>query len=380
MGLCLVALLLLSTLPAGAAKPQPEKVRLTRSGIWMVAMDGPRVAYVSGGRVRVWNVATGATSAVAGSYTNAAHINVASELAIAGRRVAWIRRQDYGNTEMGEKLFTAAVPGAAEKIAQGYIFGRETSAVAVGHWIAGAAGAGKTLAVSTWKSDDAATSEEKLALITPKGLRTIARGPGAIVSAAVNDGHIATLRSLAAWPADDPSTPTSEPTVGVYSTGGTLLREIVLDTPVPPQPPCPDCGADVGASTMFNSVALSGKRLVVLTQTNPETPGSSTYTTTLEVYDWTTGALLQTWPVVNTPWAGNSAPALFASGRLAAVQGRNQLQLIDLTTGKRTAIVTANAYRAMAMDALGLVYVAPRGGQRGKLVFLPAAKLAGLVG
>ncbi len=372
--------LLVASAQAGAAKPQPNRVKRTDAGIWMVAMDGPRVAYVSNGRIDVWNVATGATSVVAGRYSNAARTNTASELAIAGTRVAWIKRQDFGNTEMGEKLYTAPIAGRARMIKHGYIFGRETSAHAVGGWIAGVAGGAKVLAVSTWKSNDATTSSEKLSLITPSGLRPIARGPGAIVATAVNSGHITVLRSLAAWPADDPSTPTSEPTVGIYSAGGKLLREIVLDTPVPPQPPCGDCGPDIGASTRFNSVALSGDRLVVLTQTNPETARSSTYTTKLEVFDWTTGVLLQTWPVANTPQAGNVAPALSASGRLAALQGRNRLQLIDLTTGKDVTIATSpGSYRAMAMDARGLVYVAPGQGKHGKLVFVPTTKLLAML-
>jgi hypothetical protein len=378
-GMSVLAVVLVLSASAGAAGSPVGKVKQTAASIWTLAMDGPRVAYASAGRIYVWDVATGATSVVKGSYSNARHTYVASELAIAGSRVAWIKRQDFGNTEMGEKLFTAAVPGRARRIAQGYIFGRETSAHAVGHWIAGVAGSGTVLAVSTWKSDDAATSNEKLSLITTSGLRPIARGPGAIVAAAVNSGHIAVLRSLAAWPADDPSTPTSEPTVGIYSAGGKLLREIVLDTPVPPQPPCPDCGPDVGASTMFNSLALSGSRLVVLTQTNPETPGSSTYTTKLEVYDWTTGTLLQTWPIALTPYSGNVPPALSAYGRLAAVQGRNRLQLIDLTTGQNATIPTAGAYRAMALDARGLVYAASGQGEHGKLVFVPIAKALALV-
>ena len=381
VGLSLTALLLLFCAPAGAARQQAEKAKLTGSRIWMVAMDGPRVAYVSAARIYVWNVRTGATSVVRGTYSNAAHTALPAELAIAGTRVAWIRHQAYGNTELGEKIFTAPVGGRVKVIGQGHVFGRETSVNGAGRWIAGVAGSGSVLAVSTWSSDRGATSNEALNLITSRGLRRIAGGPGAIVTASVDGGRIAVLRSLAAWPADDPSTPTSEPSVGVYSAGGKLLREITPDTPVPPQPPCPDCGPDPGASTMFNSVALSGNRLVVLTQTNPETAGSSAYTTKLEVYDWTTGALLQTWPIVLRPWAGNVAPPVAASGRFVAVAGRSNLLLLNRTTGREVSIPTAaDACRAMALDALGLVYSAPAGAGHGKLVFVPTAKLTRRLG
>lgn len=369
--------LVVASAQAGAAKPDASKVKQTAKPVSMVAMDGPRVAYVSDGRIYGWNVATGATSVVAGRYSNAARTNTASELAIAGTRVAWIKRQGFGNTEMGEKLYTAPTTGRARLIKQGYIFGREDSAHAVGGWIAGVAGGGKVLAVSTWKSDDATTSKEKLSLVTSTGLRSIVTGPGAIVAQSVSDGHIAVLRSLAAWPADEPSTPSSEPSVGIYSTGGKLLRAIVLDTPVTPPPTCGDCVSY--GSTMFNSLALSGNRLVVLTQTNPET-GSSGYTTKLEIYDWTTGALLHTWPIVLRPWAANVAPALAAHGRLAGVEGRNKLLLFDLTTGKDVTIATSpGSYRAMAMDARGLVYVAPSGAKHGKLVFVPTTKLLAML-
>ena len=92
-GLAVVAILLLCAAQAAAAKPQPNKVKPTVSGVTALAMDWPRVAYASGGRIYVWNVVTGATSVVKGNYSNAAHTVNASEVAIAGTRVAWIKRQ-----------------------------------------------------------------------------------------------------------------------------------------------------------------------------------------------------------------------------------------------------------------------------------------------
>jgi hypothetical protein len=369
-----LALLLFATQAGAAAKSQPGKVKQTASGVSTLAVAWPRVAYASGGRIHVWNVATGATSVVKGDYSNATHSIDAAQVAIAGTRVAWIKRVGYGNTEAGEKLYSASVAGSAHMRKQGYIFGRQDSARAVGGWIAGVVGSGNVLAVSTWKSDRAATSNAKLSRITPTGLHSIVTGPGAIVAQSANGGHIAVLRSIAAWPADEPSTPTTQPTVGIYSTGGRLLGQIELATPIPPPPSCGDCVAF--PSTMFNSVALSGDRLVALTETNPWFPASR-WTTKLEVYDWKTGSLLQTWPVAFNPYANNAAAPLAAHGRFAAVVGK-RLHVLDLTTGKEVMSAPASGGPA-ALDSHGLVYAA-RHGRSGKLVFVPMSKLLAAAG
>jgi hypothetical protein len=375
--LALVALaLLVASAQAATAKPQPTKVKVTPQWISRLAMDGPRVAYASGGRIHVWNVVTGATSVVTGDYSNATHSIDAAEVAIAGTRVAWIKRVGYGNTELGEKLYSASIAGRAHIRKQGYIFAREDSAHSVGGWIAGVVGSGNVLAVSTWKANRATSSNEKLSLITPTALRTIVTGPGAIVSQSANNGHVAVLRSIAAWPADEPSTPTTQPTVGVYSTAGNLLRNIVVSTPVPQAPPCPDCADGGYPSTIQNSVALSGDRLVVLTETCPK-PGSSPWTTTLQVYEWTTGSLLQSWPVVFKPYGINAAAPLAAFGRFAAVVGK-RVHVIDLTTGKEI-MTTASSGSSAALNSRGLVYAAPQG-RGGKIVFVPMSRLLALAG
>jgi hypothetical protein len=367
---------LVASAQAGTAKSQPNKVKPTPQWVRTLAMDWPRVAYASGGRIHVWNIATGATSVVRGDYSNATHGIDAAEIAIAGTRVAWITRVGYGNTEMGEKLYSASIAGRAHVRKQAYIFSREDSANAVGGWIAGVVGSGNVLAVSTWKSNHGNTSNEKLSRITPAGLRSIVTGPGAIVADYADRGHIAVLRSIAAWPADEPSTPTAQPTVAVYSTGGKLLRTIAVSTPVPPPPPCPDCADGGYPSTIENSVALSGDRLVLLTETCPE-PGSSSWTTTLQVYNWTTGSLLQSWPVVFKPFGINAAAPLAAYGRFAAVVGK-RVHVIDLTTGKEI-MTTASSGSSAALNSHGLVYAANQG-RGGKLVFVPMSKLLALAG
>jgi hypothetical protein len=170
-------------------------------------------------------------------------------------------------------------------------------------------------------------------------------GPGAVGSLSAAGRHIAVLRSVP---------PTGVPTVGVYAADGRLLREI-------------------GPSSATD-IALSGHRLVVLTKA-----------ATLEVYDWTTGKLLQTRPVAATIPArtrgGGSNLAVY--GRFAVVTGVHRLHLLDLRTGRDSVIASAadSGYnnRAAAIGPLGLVYAAnsspSSGPMRGRLVFLPANKL-----
>ena len=92
-----VAALLVSSAQAGATKPQPARVKFTPSPVLTLALDGHRVAYFSGGRVYVWNVATGATSSIKGTYPSigrpkGADTRFDHEVAIAGTRVAFVTR------------------------------------------------------------------------------------------------------------------------------------------------------------------------------------------------------------------------------------------------------------------------------------------------
>jgi hypothetical protein len=364
-GLSLALLLIL--VQAGAAQPQTNKVKRANKPVMTLAMDGPRVAYIiRGGRAYVWNVMTGASSAIKGKYPSNGKgggeytPGVEHEIAIAGERVALITRFSAGNSqETQERLYTAPLGGTARQIGQttDHVTVPGYPGLSSGGWIAGAVGSGKTLAVSTWTSNDSVSSGERLSLITPKRLRTIVTGPGAIVAESAADGRIAVLRSTLAWPASDVGPTTTAPTIGVYSADGTLLREI---TP-----------------SSASEIALSGKRLVVLTDGN-----------TLEVYKWATGELVHTLPVAAPRQEGGH---LAVYGKLAvyAVDPRywtRKLHLLDLTTGKDVVIATATgsgySSRDTAIDLKGLVYTVnsyygPHA--HGKLVFVPTAKLLSMV-
>lgn len=341
-GLCLAALVLLLGVQAATAKT-PGTVKQTRSPITTLAMDGSRVAYAAGGKVYVWNRATGTTTLVRGAYNR--HT---AEIAIAGLRVAWITRHVVGNSQQTtESLFTGSVGTRGRLLASGRHYLKDwQNHVWYGRWIAGTVGSGSTLAVSSWWSrSDGTCTAQRLSLVTPTGLKQIATGPGAIMAASADGGHIAVLRSEEAWPQYGPSPAV---TVGIYSTSGKLLREI---TP-----------------TSADEVALSGGQLVVLTETK-----------TLEVYNWTTGKLVHTWPVATT--LPRQAGHLAVADQLAVYAGGpgiRKVHLIRLTTGKDVVVATGKGSgywsHDAAMSSHGLVY-AVNDPTHGKLVFVPMAKL-----
>jgi hypothetical protein len=360
---CLAPALLLFSTQAGAAKPQPSKVQRTEKAVSTLAMDGPRVAYASGNKIRVWNVATGATSVVTGRYGGNYANDVAAEVAIAGTRVAWIKRNWIGNTEASESLYTGTIGGRAHLRLHAHRYGRDDPLATKGSWIAGVVGSGKVLAVSTWKSDGTTASDERLRRLTPTGVRPIVAGPGAVVAESADAGRVAVLRSTAAWPYGMQPLLSPAPTAGIYSSSGALLGEVALS------PPGPD-STDI-------QIALSGDLLVALTTALHEPAGPTTVT--LEVYDWRSGDLLHTWPVGITANAGEVSFA--AHGRLAAVEGPSRLHLVDLDTGKDVEIAPASHTGSPpAIDSRGLVYALSAGRSAGKLVFVPLAALLARVG
>jgi hypothetical protein len=358
------ALLFLFAQP-GTAKQQSNRVKPTAKPTMSLAMSGSRVAYMTTDRrVAVWNLATGKTTVIKGTYprqgSRFGNGFGTGEVAIAGKRVALITRYATGNSQQTqEHLFTATVGGSAHalgKLTNHYtnpLDGEPDGGLSYGTWISGVVGSGNTLAVSAWSSRESIASHERLSLVTRTGLHTIATGPGTIVAKSADGGHIAVFRSTQAWPADTVRPATATPTVGIYSSKGSLLAEVGLD---------PDA----------REIALSGKELVVLTETIPA-PG--TLVATLQVYDWTSGALMHVWPVKLGRPGGSG---LTVQGRFAALEAPGSLRLVDLTTGKAVAIAPSSA-SGPALGSSGLVY-AVNSRQSGKLVFVPTAKLLADVG
>ena len=349
-------LLLLLVVQAGTATTPSVRVKQTQSPIATLAMDGSRVAYAVGKKVYVWNTLTRQTTLMRGSY--GAHT---SEVAIAGTRVAWITRYVAGNSyQTEEHLYAAPVGSRSKLLASGrrYLSSPdEASAAWYGRWIAGAVGSGKTLAVSTWWSPgDGTCIGQRLSRITPTGLTQIAVGPGTVMSESSDAGRIAVLRSEDSWPTFGTAAalqPTA--TVGIYSSSGTLLREITPST--------------------AETIALSGDRLVVLTETR-----------TIEVYDWKSGTLVHTWP---GPATARDLRSLAVYGQLAVYSaysyGSNRkLHVLQLTTGKDAVLATGRGTgyyeRDAAIGPRGVVYLVNyhehgrlSEPMRGKLVFVSLA-------
>ncbi len=352
-GLSLALLLVL--VQAGSAKPQPNHVKQTAKPIEALAMDGPRVAYASGDRIRVWNVVSGATSVVTGKYGSKHEYSTAFEIAISGNRLAWIRSVYFGNTELDHWLYTARVGGSAHLLKRALGF-NNTDCGLGGPQIDGLVGSGTLLAVSSWAYNDngSASWNHRLNLITPTRLRMIATGPNAIVSASADAGHIAVLphAPVSMDPGYCVSLPSSSVSIYIYSAHGALLNKVAVSTP----------------NSGELQVALSGKQLVVLT-----TERSDAVTL---VYDWKTGALLHTWPI-----AGSLGGPLAVYGHLAFVQGRSKLHLVNLKTGKDVTVTRTNRGAFPAIGRRGLVYaVNPiRDDRPAKLVFVPMAKLLAMV-
>jgi hypothetical protein len=346
--------LLVGSGQASAAKQQSNRAEKTAAPVWTLAMDGARVAYASGGRIRVWNVVTGATSVVKGKYGNAKGNENASQIAIAGKRVAWIKDQQFGNTEEGEKLYTSSIAGEAKMIDRVYRYGVDDPTLTKGGWIEGLVGSGNGIAVSTWKSNGTSATDQQLGFVTPAGVSPLAGGPGAIVASSKDGTHIADLQT-APW--------SDSRSVSIYSSAGDELQQVALDPPDP--------------NTTGTEIGLSGKLLVVLTTRLYEPSGPTTVT--LQVYDWTTGALLNTWPVGINHYGGEVKLSIY--GQLAAVEGPSRLHLVDLDTGKDVEIApSSHTDSPAAIGPRGLVYaVNPHVNGPGKLTFVPMAKLLTLV-
>ncbi len=369
-----LALLVVSA-QAGTAK-QSNKVKRTTGPISALAMDGPRVAYMlDNRRVGVWNVSTGASSTIKGDYPGKGH-NFgygSGEVAIAGKRVALITRFEIGNTlQTQERLYTASLGGSARQV--GKLTNHSSSpgdctvpgsGYATGNWLGGLVGSRNVLAVSSWKANEATATHARLNLIVRNGVRTIATGPGAIVSQSADGGHIAVLRSTDAWPAYQGPAGQSTPVVGVYSTHGRLLAEVAPDVSLPD--PC-------GYPSTILRIALSGTQLVVL---RVDIPRAGSLNSTLEVYDWKTGALVRTWPLA-LPHGSPVTDRVEVQGKVAVVEGGAfRLRLVDLVTGHASTVAASRAGSPATLSSRGLVYaVNPSEDTRhAKLVFVPLANL-----
>jgi hypothetical protein len=286
---------------------------------------------------------------------------------LSGTRVVWIRAQQIGNSTLDYGLYSAPVGGSAHLLRA--MHGRTSQIYCdlEGPQMGGLAGSGSAVVVSTWDAgpDGTTPSKQRLALVKPSALSTVATGAKAILSQSVDGGgHIAVLPlpTFSFTPDNGCNYVTLPANVLVYSTTGALLAKV----PLPARDP----------GWAGYQVAIRGNRLVVLTQGLHE---SGQAWVTLSVYDWTKPKYkrLHTWPVAIDLYPGELNFSFY--GTVAAVEGWADLHLVNLDTGKDVVIApSSQTGTSTALGPQGLVY-ALNSNTAGKLVFVPMAKLLQLV-
>ena len=341
--------LLVTASAAGTTVAQGLNVRHVEGGVPALAIEGSRIAYgvarygsVNRLRVLVWNVRTGKTVQVSGRQTSRLGADEAgvSRLAIAGSRVAWLVYKN-GQTEGDDHLFTSSTVAPKEhRIASDVRFGyycAGDSPLCRGNWLGGLVGAGNLIAANRWTTDGAAVTAAELDLLSGTRLKRVATGVNTLQAVVADGGRVAVLRA--------------DGSVALYSASGKLL--LTVDTP------------DAEA------VALSGKNLLVATNTRPFQ---------LKLYNARTGALRKVFSAHSIERPRN----LDIQGNIAIYETAPEsvLHAVNLSTGKDRVIADAHIGVMLAhLDSAGLVYAGngSRNDGKGWLIFEPFAEVAAAV-
>lgn len=351
-------LMLVLAVSASATSTPTRKLKHASGPITALAVDGARVVYSTDGNgVYVWNVQSGVTVRVrTPSQSDFPRIG---QVAIAGKRVAWITDDVAGNSmETNENLVTTALGRyGARTLAHAFRYwdfvepqpGHGTW-LWRGDWIHGLVGSGGLLAVSAWTTTPDAqagtemTSNARLSRIDLASgqLQPIAAGESSIVSRSVDAGQVAVLRSTGM--------------VGIYSAAGATLREVTPHAAV--------------------EIALTNGRLVVLTK-RPQR---------LEVYNAKSGVLEHSWAITTKhPYALGNLRAYRRLAVFAVGVGRSprSMRIFDLQTGRSLVLPwrDRSAWADASVGPLGVVYAVNShkayGGAHptGTLVFLSTARV-----
>jgi hypothetical protein len=308
---------LVVALPAEGAAPSP-RIKNTKGSIESLAMDGPRVGYAVEGagatgctKVFVWNVLTHGGAVVSGRKTCDADSTSTGagvrEIAVAGRRVAWIVNQG-GNTESDDYLYTATLGGrATERLVSSAFRSGDVDGTLAGAWLNHLVGGGDRIAVNRFTTDTGGNITQASLQRLELGLSTLAVGIPSLYASSVDLHRVAVLRV--------------DHRVAIYDTE--TRRLLLTVTP-----------------SSAKEIALRKDYLVVLTRTK-----------TLEVYNSHTGALLKTWPVA----AGASRLDVHSGIAVYAV-GRTVFE-IRLTDGRDAPLATApRMLEGLQVEAPGVVY------------------------
>src|SRR6478672_1745961 len=299
----LSGLALVASATGTTAAPSAKIVRHLQVPVAALAIDGTRVAYDVGAthasnpqavnKVLVWNVRTGKTVKVSGRKTAGADDSSTGigvfQLAIAGSRVAWLVNVG-GNTEADDYLFTSSTARPQEHRVASVMrtgdFCAGTGSKCAGQWIGGLVGSGDLIAANRWTTDaNGAVTAGQLDLLSGTRLNRVATGANTVQAAVADHGRVAVLHL--------------DGSVALYSAKGNLLVTV--------NPP--------NAET----VALSGKNLVVITQTRK-----------LELYNAHSGSLRKTLSV-----QGARQPRNFdVQGTIAIYTVGSALHAVNLSSGK----------------------------------------------
>jgi hypothetical protein len=339
--------LLLGTLDGSAARKPPLPQQNPKGTIAALAMDGSRIAYdvswANSAKARcntiyVWSTRRRAATRVSGRQTCGADNTSTGagvrELALAGGRAAWIVNQG-GNSESGDHLYVSSVAHPGERVLASAFRTGDVSGVLTGNWIGGLVGSGSFLAVDHWATDShGSVTSAHLERIGAR-LANLAEGTDTMRAESTDGRQVAVLRENG--------------TIGLYSTGGALLRTVTTRKPA-------------------TEVALRGDYLAVLTSAE-----------TLEVYNSHSGRLLHSWRTahsarsldVSSGLATYAAP--FPSGSYARIVHVRRL----LSGRDRVLATTPPEILAVRLEPAGLAYAFNRvvPGRAGTVVFVPMSRV-----
>ena len=332
---------------AGTTATHGTKVRHLQQPVGALAIDGDRVAYALSSRnatepyaaskVLVWNVRTGKTVKVSGKKTAADDDTGTGsglgQLVISGTRVAWLFNGG-GNTESTDFLFASSTAHPKEKQVSTATRNPETDN---GAHLGGLVGSGKTIAFNRWTTDaPGEISSAGLYLLNGTQPKLIATGTSTVQAVSSDAGREAVLHQ--------------DGSVALYSKSGELLLTL---------PPA-----------SAKEVALSGKRLVVVSETRQ-----------LQVYDSSSGSLEKTLPT-----HGSGLHNLDVQGNIAIYTTGPRVRAVNLSSGKTHAVATlakSSEILYARIGSAGIVYDVDGVREffgKGTLFFKPMSQIKAAVG
>ena len=344
-------------LPGRSLPAKTDAVFSTKQQIGSFAADGKRAAFCSFASpkrpLRVWTAPDRRSTGLA------ADCDAMSDLAIAGKRVAWIANW-FGNTHRSYGVFVTNVSGGRTREVDSSgdeDLETENPDDVSGPWVGALAGGGSVLAYNYWwvgcvpppcdqecedegggggcdgENPTLRVSGQWLGRIDARRAATVRNGTGAYPLRAVGGGRIAV-----------------EPPAGVVVLRPNGARVSVVPA-LKDDPP--------------RGVALSRTRLALLR------------TFSLDLYDPATGARQRSIPL--GPAAGLELAGVNA--KVALLRGQGHLVLVRLSDSKLVSFPLAPAastgFVGAKLTVAGLFYAynLSNGAKRGRIVFEPTAKL-----